>query len=140
MNTCAETNPNIRGDGPKFSDSKMICMDAISNIEARMNKVGGLDFEANFKWISTSLVEAAVHSRVEFFQSLIDDHQLSTKKEAEELFGVNIPLLRLIANGQIFNIHFLHPMDTLEEANNESAKCLELQEQRVLKRSNHGEH
>ena len=74
VNTCAETNPNTKGDGPKFSDSKMICMDAISNIEARMSKVGGLDFETNFEWIFTALVEAAVHSRVELFQSLIDDH------------------------------------------------------------------
>ena len=79
-----------------------------------MTRNGGLDFEANFESLFTSLVESAVHSRVEFFQSLLDKHQLSTKKEFEELFGANIPLLRLIANRQIFKPHFLHPMDTLE--------------------------
>ena len=88
----------------------MVCMDAISIIEARMTKHGGLDFETNFEWLFTSLIEAAVHSRIQFFQSLLDDHQLSMKEENEELFGVNIPLLRIIANGQIFNPHFLHPM------------------------------
>ena len=51
------------------------------------------------------------------------------KRKDEELFGVNTPLLRLIINGQFFNPSFLHPMDTLEEANDDSAKCHELLEQ-----------
>ena len=129
VNGCAESNLNIRGEGPKFKDSKMICMDAIAIIEARMNKNGGLDFEANFEWLFTSLVETQVHSRVEFFQSLLDTHQLSMKQDGEELSGVSIALLRLIANGHIFNPRFIHPMDTWEKANEESAQCLDLLEQ-----------
>ena len=49
---CVETSLFIKGEGPLYSDSQMICMDAISIIEARMTKVGGLDFEANFEWSS----------------------------------------------------------------------------------------
>ena len=104
-------------------------METMSIIEARMTKHGGLDFEANFEWLFTHLVETAVHLRVGFFQSLIEDHTLSSKKINEELFGVNSPLLRLIANGQIFNHSFLHPMDTLKEANEEISKCQDLPEQ-----------
>ena len=39
---------------------------------------------------------------------------------------MNIPLLRLIANGQIFNPSFLHPMDGLKEVNAEGPQCQEL--------------
>ena len=88
----------------------MICMDAISIIEARMSKIGGLDFETNFEWLFISMVVSAVHSRVEVFKALLDKHKLSMKKETNESFGVNVPLLRLIANGQIFNQSFLHPL------------------------------
>ena len=45
---CAQDNLHIRGDGPKLQDDKMIYLDAISIIEARMSKIGGLDFEALF--------------------------------------------------------------------------------------------
>ena len=126
---CAEQNFQIKGDGPQFPDSHLICMDSTATIEARMTKHGGLDFEANFEWLFTNLVETAVHSRLEFFQSLIEEHTLSSKKTNEELFGVNIPLLRLIANGQIFNPAFLRPMDELKEVNAEIPQCQELLEQ-----------
>ena len=79
--------------------------------------------------VFTSLVASALHTRVKFFEDLLEDHKLSMKKGNEELFGVNIPFLRLIANGQIFNKQFIHPMDKLEEANNDSAKCQELLEE-----------
>ena len=44
---CAEEHLHIKGEGPKLPDTKMICMDVISIIEARMSKNGGLDFGAN---------------------------------------------------------------------------------------------
>ena len=123
---CAEANFQIKGDGPLFQDSKLICLDAMSVIEARMTKHGGLDFETNFEWLFTNLVETAVGSRLDFFNSWLEEHKLALKKPNEELFGVNIPLLRLIANGQIFNSAFFHPMDELKEANAENPQCQEL--------------
>ena len=39
---------------------------------------------------------------------------------------MNIPLLRLIANGQIFNPYFVHPKDDIKEANKEGERCQEL--------------
>ena len=88
-------------------------------IEAKMTKHGGLDFETNIEWILTSLVEVAICYRVEFFTTLLEKHKLEDKRRVEEKFGVNIPLLRLIANGQIFNPYFVHPKDDLKEANKE---------------------
>ena len=101
----------------------MACLDAMSVIEARMTKFGGLDFETNIEWLLTSLVEAAICYRVEFFKSLLSEHSLESKKPTEEQFGLNIPLLRLIANGQIFHPNFVHPMDDLTEANKEGEQC-----------------
>ena len=91
-----------------------------------MTKHGGLDFETKFEWLFTHLVGSAVHSRLGFFNSLVEEHSLTSKKPNEELFGVNIPLLRLIANGQIFNPSSLHPMDGLKEVNEEGPQCQEL--------------
>ena len=123
---CAETNFQIRGDGPTFPEGNMACMDYMSIIEAKMTKCGGLDFETNIEWLLTSLVETAMASRVEFFTSLLASHNLTTKKDDEEQFGVNVPLLRLIANGQIFNTNFFHPRNNLIQANEESKRCQEL--------------
>ena len=123
---CAETNFQIKGDGPTFPEENMECMDYMSIIEAKMTKCGGLDFETNIEWLLTSLVETAISSRVEFFTSLLASHNLTTKKDNEEQFGVNIPLLRLIANGQIFNTNFFHPRNNLIQANEESKQCQEL--------------
>ena len=120
---CAEANFQIKGDGPTFPEDNLICLDAMSVIEAKMTKHGGLDFETNFEWLFTNLVENAVCSRLDFFKSLTQEHSLAAKKANEELFGVNIPLLQLIANGQIFNPNFLHPMDDLKEANAEGPQC-----------------
>ena len=77
---CAEQNFQIKGDGPLFQDSKVTCLDAMSVIEARMTKHGGLDFEPNFEWLFTNLVESAVHSRLEFFNSLLEEHTLASKE------------------------------------------------------------
>ena len=123
---CAETNLQIKGDGPTFPEGNMACMDYMSVIEAKMTKCGGLDFETNIEWLLTSLVETAISSRVEFFTSLLASHSLSAKKDEEEQFGVNIPFLRLIANGQIFNANFFHPRSNLIEANEDSKRCQEL--------------
>ena len=123
---CAETNLQIKGDGPTFPEGNMACMDYMSVIEAKMTKCGGLDFETNIEWLLTSLVEIAVSSRVEFFTTLLASHSLSAKKDEEEQFGVNIPFLRLIANGQIFNTNFFHPRNNLIEANEDSKRCQEL--------------
>ena len=124
--SCAETNLQIKGDGPSFPDGNMVCMDYMSVIEAKMTKCGGLDFETNIEWLLTSLVETAIGSRVEFFTSLLASHNLSVKKDAEEQFGVNIPFLKLIANGQIFNTNFFHPRNNLIHANEESKQCQQL--------------
>ena len=92
-----------------------------------MTKHGGLDFDTNIEWLFTQLVESAVGSRVDFFRSMIEEHSLAAKKSNEELFGVNIPLLKLIANGQIFNPNFIHPMDDLKDINDkESPQCQQL--------------
>ena len=123
---CAETNLQIKGDGPTFPEGNMACMDYMSVIEAKMTKCGGLDFETNIEWLLTSLVEIAISSRVEFFTTLLASHSLSAKKDQEEQFGVNIPFLRLIANGQIFNTNFFHPRNNLIEANEDSKRCQEL--------------
>ena len=123
---CAEANLQIKGDGPLFLDNRMLCLDTMSIIEAKMTKHGGLDFETTIEWLFTNLVETAICTRVDFFKSLVEDHSLTAKKSNEELFGVNIPLLRLIANGQIFNSNFVHPMDELQEDNDEGPKCQEL--------------
>ena len=123
---CAESNLQIKGDGPSFPEGNMVCMDYMSVIEAKMTKCGGLDFETNIEWLLTSLVETASGSRVEFFTSLLASHNLSTKKAEEEQFGVNIPFLRLIANGQIFNTNFFHPRNNLIHANEDSKQCQEL--------------
>ena len=125
---CGTESPN-QGDDLLFPSNKLARMDTMAIIEARMTKHGGLDFETNLEWLLTSLVDTAVHSRLEFFQSMIDDHDLSSKRMNEELFGVNIPLLRLIANGQIFNPSFLHPMEKLEEINAEIPHCQNLLDQ-----------
>ena len=37
---CSEDNLHIRGEGPKLQDDKMIYMDALSIIEARISKNG----------------------------------------------------------------------------------------------------
>ena len=126
---CAEANFQIKGDGPLFPESNLICLDAMTVIEARMTKHGGLDFETNFEWLFTNLLENAICSRVDFFNSLIEEHSLASKKLNEQLFGVNIPLLRLIANGQIFNPNFIHPMDDLKQSNGEGPRCQELLDQ-----------
>ena len=61
------------------------------------------------------------------FQDLLDNHKLSTKINPDtgtgESFGVNVPMLRRIANGQIF---FLHPLDNLEGMEQDLTKCHEL--------------
>ena len=123
---CAEANLQIKGDGPLFPEGNMACFDTMSIIEARMTKFGGLDFETDIEWLFTSLVEAAICYRVEFFKSLLENRSVAAKKPNEELFGVNIPLLRLIANGQIFNPNFVHPKDDLKEANQEGEQFQEL--------------
>ena len=126
VTSCAEVNLQIKGDGPTFPDGSMACMDAMAVIEAKMTKCGGLDFETNLEWLFTSLVETAIGSRVDFFKSLLVNHSLSAKKASEEQFGVNVPLLRLIANGQIFNSNFIHPKNDLRLANEDSKQCQEL--------------
>ena len=63
---CAEQNFQIKGDGPTFAGDKLICMDTMSIIEARMTKHGGLDFEANFEWLFTHLVASAGQSNMCF--------------------------------------------------------------------------
>ena len=68
VTNCAEVNLQIKGDGPTFPEGSMACMDAMSVIEAKMTKLGGLDFETNIEWLLTSLVEVAIGSRVDFFQ------------------------------------------------------------------------
>ena len=123
---CAEANLQIKGDGPTFPEGSMSCMDFMSIIEAKMTKCGGLDFETNIEWLFTSLVETALSSRIDFFESLLEEHALPTKKANEEKYGVNIPLLRLIANGQIFNTAFVHPKNDLKQANEDNKRCLEL--------------
>ena len=123
---CAETNLQIKGDGPTFPEGNMACMDFMSVIEAKMTKCGGLDFETNLEWLFTSLVETAIGSRIDFFKSLLMSHNLSTKKAEEEQFGVNIPFLKLIANGQIFNPNFIHPKNDLRQANEDNKRCQEL--------------
>ena len=123
---CAETNLQIKGDGPTFPEGNMACMDFMSVIEAKLTKSGGLDFETNIEWLLTSLVETAIGSRIDFFKSLLASHNLSTKKTQEEQFGVNIPFLRLIANGQIFNPNFVHPKNDLRQANEDNKQCQEL--------------
>ena len=123
---CSEANLQIKGDGPTFPEGSMVGLDLMSIIEAKMTKCGGLDFETNIEWLLTSLVETAIGSRVDFFKSLLVDHALSAKKATEQQLGVNIPFLRLIANGQIFNMGFVHPKNDLRLANEESKQCLEL--------------
>ena len=123
---CAEANLQIKGDGPVFLDNRMLCLDTMAIIEAKMTKHGGLDFETNIEWLFANLVETAICTRMDFFKSLLENHSLAAKKLNEELFGVNIPLLRLIANGQIFNPNFVHPGDDLQESNKEGPKCQEL--------------
>ena len=124
--SCAEKNLQIKGEGPTFPAGSMTCMDAMSIIEAKMTKLGGLDFETNIEWLFTNLVETAIGSRVDFFESLLVNHSVSEKKTNEEQYGVNIPLLRLIANGQIFNQNFVHPKNDLKDANQENEQCQEL--------------
>ena len=124
--SCAETNLRIKGDGPTFPEGSMECMDYMSVIEAKMTKCGGLDFETNIEWLLTSLVETAICSRVKFFKSLIEDHKLSEKRDTEQQFGVSIPFLKLIANGQIFNPNFFHPRNNLIIANEDSKQCQQL--------------
>ena len=123
---CAETNLQIKGDGPIFPEGNMEIMDYMSVIEAKMTKCGGLDFETNIEWLLTSLVETALSTRLEFFKTLLSSHSLSAKKDQEEQFGVNIPFLKLIANGQIFNPNFFHPRNNLIQSNEESKQCHEL--------------
>ena len=129
--SCAETNLMIKGDGPTFPQGSMALLDCVYIIEAKMTKYGGLDFETNIEWLLTSLVERAVCYRVEFFQKLLDEHKLEDKRRIEEKFGVNIPFLRLIANGQIFNPYFVHPMDDLKEANNDRVNPRKYQSDQV---------
>ena len=104
----------------------MALLDSMYIIEAKMTKCGGLDFETNIEWLLTSLVEVAICYRVEFFKKLLEEHSLESKRRDELQFGVNIPLLRLIANGQIFNPYFVHPKDNLQAANREGERCQEL--------------
>ena len=52
---CAEESLRIKGEGLTFKGIKMICMDAISFLDTSLSKNGGLDFEANFEWLFTSL-------------------------------------------------------------------------------------
>ena len=126
VSACAETNLMIKGDGPTFPEGNMALLDGMYIIEAKMTKYGGLDFETNIEWLLASLVEVAICYRVEFFKTLLEQSKLEGKRRNEEQFGVNIPLLRLIANGQIFNPYFVHPKDDLKEANKEGEKCQEL--------------
>ena len=135
MTGCAEARFSIRVEGPHFQDANLMCLDIMSIIEARMTKHGGLDFETNIEWLLTHLVETAIGTRVGFFRSLLEDHCLATKKPNEEQFGVNIPLLRLIANGQIFNPNLVHPTDDLVDANEESPRCQEMLEQWIKESS-----
>ena len=116
----------IKGDGPTFPEGNMGLLDSIYILEAKMTKFGGLDFETNIEWLLTSLVEIAICYRVDFFEKLLGEHSLESKRQDELQFGVNIPLLRSIANGQIFNPYFVHPKDDLKEANIDSGKCQEL--------------
>ena len=128
MTGCAEANFSIKGEGPVFKDAELKCLDLMSIIEARMTKHGGLDFETNIEWLITQLVVTAIDTRIDLFKSLLEDHSLDSKKPVEEQFGVNIPLLRLIANGQIFNVNFVNPADDLEEVNKQNPQCQELLE------------
>ena len=88
---------SCEGSGPIFQNRNMIGMDAIQIIEARRSKVGGLDFEANFESLFTSLVEEVLHSRVVMFQDLVENHKLFGKftpgTGSGGYFGINVPLL-----------------------------------------------
>ena len=39
---------------------------------------------------------------------------------------MNIPFLKLIANGQIFNPNFIHPKNDLTQSNEDNKQCQEL--------------
>ena len=54
-------------------------LDAMSVIEARMTKHGGLDFDTNFEWLFTNLVENAVCTRLDFFKSLVEEQRSQMK-------------------------------------------------------------
>ena len=54
-------------------------MDAITITEARMTKVGALDFEVNFEWLFTSLLQEGLYTRVAMFPDLVDNFKLSDK-------------------------------------------------------------
>ena len=126
VTNCSEIALQIKGEGPTFPEGSMAYMDAMTVIEAKMTKLGGLDFETNIEWLLTGLVEYALATRLDFFRSLLDQHSVSRKRTNEEQFGVNVPLLRLIANGQIFNPNFVHPKNDLKQANQENEQCQEL--------------
>ena len=68
VTSCAEVNLQIKGDGPTFPEGNMARMEVMSVIEAKMTKLGGLDFETKKEWLLTSLVEAAIGSRLDFFK------------------------------------------------------------------------
>ena len=74
-----ETILHVKGEGPTFQGMSLICLDAIAIIEARMTKIGGLDFEANFEWLFMAMLAEVLYTRVDMFNDLLENHKLSGK-------------------------------------------------------------
>ena len=108
---------------PAFS---MNLRDSIAIMEAKMTTYGGLDFEPNYEVVLGGLLQEVLDQRYQAFQDLVNYHKVSQKVSKDgggKPFGINVPLWRLIANGQMFNQRYLHPWYDLEQLQEESDRC-----------------
>ena len=144
--TCAKDNLKVSDTGPKMPAFSMNLRDSIAVMEAKMTTYGGLDFETNYEVVLGGLMQEVLDQRYQAFQDLVNHHKVSQKvlkAGGGKPFGINVPLWRLIANGQMFNQRYLHPWYDLGQFQEESDKCimhclmngLQMQMQR-----SHGEH
>ena len=124
--TCAKDHLKVSDAGPKMPAFSMNIRDTIAIMEAKMTTYGGLDFEPNFEVVLSGLLKEVLDQRYQAFQDLVNYHKVSQKVLKDgggEPFRINVPLWRLIANGQMFNQRYLHPWYDLEQFQEESDKC-----------------
>ena len=124
--TCAKDHLKVSDAGPKMPAFSMNIRDTIAIMEAKMTTYGGLDFEPNFEVILSGLLKEVLEQRYQAFQDLVTYHKVSQKVLKDgggKPFGINVPLWRLIANGQMFNQRFMHPWHDMERFQEESDQC-----------------
>ena len=129
--TCVGFGPGIRAnDISPFDQYPEL-------IEARLSKAGVLSYDSIIEKSLTRVFEYVLDQRVRVYIDLYNKwgpdceqatngYTLSTKNKDFHPTKFNVPLLRSIVTGQIFNRTFTSPFEEYETRVEDSKKCVEL--------------